>query len=118
VQSQLDSSFAEHSPHVPVAASSERADIGGRMHRARTDLARKGQELLCRQADPYAQPAPAVAQRGVEIVQTFEQELRARARSMPTAQQPLIETEDRHKVLVGPERRAQRWVIVQPKIAA
>ena len=54
----------------------------------------------------------------VEIREAFEHELRARTGRVPTAQQPVVQTEDRHDRLVTAQRRVQRRVIVQSQVTA
>src|SRR4051794_28356751 len=62
-------------------------------------------------------PLLALAQRGVEVVEAVEQELRARTRRVAAAEQAVVEAEHGHDALVGVERRAQRRVVVDAQVA-
>ncbi len=53
----------------------------------------------------------------VEVSQALEQELRARPGCVSAVQEPVIQTEHGHHLLVGVERGAQGRVLVDTQVA-
>jgi hypothetical protein len=74
-------------------------------------------KLVLGRSVPEHEAAAALAQRGVEVAQRLEHELRARTRRMAPMQQPVVEAEDGDDAIVLLERPAQRRMIVHAEIA-
>ena len=58
------------------------------------------------------------AQLTVEVRETFEEKLRPRPRFVAAVKQPVVQAEDRDDAVVSVQRRSQRRVIIEPKVAA
>ena len=88
------------------------------MKRAGADGPGERRQLLLGPPVTDDQPAAAPAQRGVEVGQALEQELRARARCMAAVEQPVVETEHRNEMVGAGAGRVERRVVVDPQVAA
>jgi hypothetical protein len=88
------------------------------VNRGRLDLLGEPKKLLLGRAVPQYQGGPSRAKRCAEVREALEQELGPRTGGVAAVQQAVVEAEDRDHAVVAVERRAKRWVIVQPQVAA
>ena len=94
VQPQLDAGVRQRRRHA-VAAPRERATSTVKWTDRASSLARQRRELPLRRAMPDEQPAAAVAKRGVQVPEAFDQELRARPGAVAAPEQAVVEAEHR-----------------------
>ena len=93
-------------------------DVGGEVDLVGADLRGQRRQLALGRPAAHHQPRAALAQRGVEVGEALEQELRARAGGVAAVQQAVVEAEHRHDPLVAVERGAQGGMVAQAQVAA
>ncbi len=105
------------SPDLALAAARERPDVAAEVHCLRSGLGRERRQLAAGRSVANHEAAAPMAQPGIEFGQALEQELRARARGVASAQQSVVEAEHWHHCVPRIQRRAQGRVVVQTKVA-
>jgi len=99
-------------PHGVGAAARERAHVLGGVHGACAKLVRElGQHALRRPVAKGDAPEPLV-----QLGQALEHEAGARRGGVAAVQQPVVEAEHRHDLVMRGKRRAQRGMIVDPEV--
>jgi hypothetical protein len=100
-----------------AAVAREGRHVGAEVQRGRSGLARERGQLALGRAVADDEAGVALAQRGVEIGEAVEQELRSRSGGVAAVDQPAVEDEDRHQPVGALARGVQGWMVVEAEVA-
>ena len=113
-----DTGLLQGVPHPPAADGLVRGRVAAQVDLSGTRFTGQRREFPLRRAVPDDQPRTALRKLAVQVGQALQQERRARSGRVAPVQQPVVQAEHGHDLLVRGQGPAERRVVVHPEVTA
>ena len=113
-----DTGLVQGGPHPPAPDGLVRARVAAQVDLAGAGFAGQRGEFPLRRPVPDDQPRAALRKLAVQVGQALQQERGAGSGRVAPVQQPVVQAEHRHDLLVCGQSRAERRMVVHAEVPA